>query len=153
MKKVFNFLRSMRFGLLLLGLIGLCSVIGTVIPQGREVAWYAQNYPASHGYILLLRLHRIFESWYFIALLALLCLNLSLCSLLFCNGTLALCYLGGFQGSMLSFKGVLSLLFSIATHLLGNLGLLLGCITLFLADATFLQRYLLHLGVDALHNG
>lgn len=82
MKKVFNFLRSMRFGLLLLGLIGLCSVIGTVIPQGREVAWYAQNYPASHGYILLLRLHRIFESWYFIALLALLCLNLSLCSLL-----------------------------------------------------------------------
>ena len=54
---------------------------------------------------------------------------------------------------MLSFKGVLSLLFSIATHLLGYLGLLLGCITLFLADATFLQRYLLHLGVDALHNG
>ena len=82
MKKVFNFLRSMRFGLLLLGLIGLCSVIGTVIPQGREVAWYAQNYPASHGYILLLRLHRIFESWYFIGLLALLCLNLSHCSLL-----------------------------------------------------------------------
>ena len=82
MKKVFNFLRSMRFGLLLLGLIGLCSVIGTVIPQGREVAWYAQNYPASHGYILLLRLNRIFESWYFIALLVLLCLNLTLCSLL-----------------------------------------------------------------------
>ena len=82
MKKVFHFLRSMRFGLLLLGLIGLCSVIGTVIPQGREIAWYAQSYPAFHGYILLLRLHRIFESWYFIVLLVLLCLNLSLCSLL-----------------------------------------------------------------------
>ena len=44
MKKVLNFLRSMRFGLLLLGLIGLCSVAGTVIPQGREIAWYAQTY-------------------------------------------------------------------------------------------------------------
>lgn len=82
MKKVFNYMRSMRFGILLLVLIALCSVVGTVIPQGREVAWYAQTYRAFHGYILLLRLHRIFESWYFIALLVLLCLNLSLCSLL-----------------------------------------------------------------------
>ena len=82
MRKVFRYLRSMRFGLLLLGLIGLCSVIGTVIPQGREIAWYAQTYRSFHGVILLLRLNRIFESPYFIALLILLCLNLSLCSLL-----------------------------------------------------------------------
>ena len=72
----------MRFGLLLLTLIAACSVAGTVIPQGREIAWYAQTYRSLHGYILLLRLHRIFESWYFIALLVLLCLNLSLCSIL-----------------------------------------------------------------------
>ena len=82
MKKLFNLLRSMRFGVLLLALIGLCSVIGTVIPQGREIAWYAQNYGSAHGVILLLRFHKIFQSWYFIALLVLLCLNLSLCSLL-----------------------------------------------------------------------
>ena len=82
MKKVFNFLRSMRFGIILLVLIALCSVVGTVIPQGREIAWYAQTYRSFHGYILLLRLNRIFESWYFIALLVLLCLNLSLCSIL-----------------------------------------------------------------------
>ena len=82
MKKVFNYLRSMRFGILLLVLIAVCSVIGTVIPQGREVAWYARTYQSFHGYILLLRLNRIFESWYFIALLVLLCLNLSLCSVL-----------------------------------------------------------------------
>ena len=81
MKKVLNFLRSMRFGLLLLGLIGLCSVAGTVIPQGREIAWYAQTYRSFHGIILLLGLNRVFESWYFILLLVLLCLNLSLCSL------------------------------------------------------------------------
>ncbi len=82
MKKVFNYLRSMRFGILLLLLIAACSVAGTLIPQGREVAWYAQNYGAGHGVILLLGLNRIFQSWYFIALMALLCLNLTLCSLL-----------------------------------------------------------------------
>ena len=82
MKKVFNFLRSMRFGIILLVLIAACSIVGTVIPQGREIAWYAQTYRSFHGYILLLRLNRIFESWYFIALLVLLCLNLSLCSIL-----------------------------------------------------------------------
>ena len=82
MKKVFNYLRSMRFGILLLALIAACSVAGTVIPQGREIAWYAQTYRSFHGYILLLHLNRVFESWYFIALLVLLCLNLSLCSIL-----------------------------------------------------------------------
>ena len=82
MKKAFNYLRSMRFGILLLVLIAACSVAGTVIPQGREIAWYAQTYRSFHGYILLLHLNRVFESWYFIALLVLLCLNLSLCSIL-----------------------------------------------------------------------
>ena len=76
-----NYLRSMRFGILLLVLIALCSVAGTLIPQGREVAWYAQTYQQYHGWILLLGLNRVFQSWYFIALLVLLCLNLSLCSL------------------------------------------------------------------------
>lgn len=82
MKKVFRYMRSMRFGILLLCLIAACSVAGTVIPQGREIAWYAQNYPSAHPVILTLRLNRVFESWYFITLLVLLCLNLSLCSLL-----------------------------------------------------------------------
>ena len=82
MKNVIRFLRSMRFGIILLVLIAACSVAGTLIPQGQEASWYAQNYASLHRVILLLRLDRIFESWYFLALLALLCLNLSLCSLL-----------------------------------------------------------------------
>ncbi len=82
MKKLFRYLRSMRFGILLLCLIAACSVAGTLIPQGREIAWYARNYASAHGIILLLRLNRVFESWYFIALLVLLCLNLSFCSLI-----------------------------------------------------------------------
>ena len=82
MKKVFNYIRSMRFGILLLILIAVCSVAGTVIPQGREIAFYAQTYRSFHGVILMLQLHNIFESWYFVLLLVLLCLNLSLCSIL-----------------------------------------------------------------------
>ena len=81
MKKVFDYLRSMRFGILLLVLIAACSVAGSVIPQGREIGWYAQTYQSFHGAILMLGLNRVFQSWYFIALLVLLCLNLSLCSL------------------------------------------------------------------------
>ena len=81
MRSVLKFLRSMRFGILLLLLIALFSVLGSVIPQGREPAWYVENYPAAHPLLLTLRLNRVFESWYFAALLALLCLNLTLCSL------------------------------------------------------------------------
>lgn len=72
----------MKFGLILLGLIGICSVIGSIIPQDKEVSWYVQNYQNIHGVILMTKAHRIFQSWYFIVLLALLCLNLGLCTFL-----------------------------------------------------------------------
>lgn len=81
MKKLVQSFRSMRFGILLLGLIAILSVVGTVIPQGREVAWYAKTYQGFHGAILLLKLNDVFHSWYFQLLLVLLGLNLTLCSL------------------------------------------------------------------------
>ncbi|MDO4573517.1 MAG: cytochrome c biogenesis protein ResB, partial [Clostridia bacterium] len=82
MTKIWHFLRSMRFGMTLLVLILLCSLAGSFIPQGNAPAWYEQAYPGWHGPLLALGLHDIFRSWYFIALTALLCLNLTLCSLL-----------------------------------------------------------------------
>ena len=82
MKKVWNYLRSMRFGILLLVLIGLCSVAGSLIPQGREMSWYVENYPSFHPALMLLQLYGVFKSWYFLVLMALLCLNLTLCSVL-----------------------------------------------------------------------
>ena len=82
MKKIFRFLQSMRFGLILLGLIAAFSVVGTVIPQGQEISWYAQTYQRFHGILLSLRLHDIFNSWVFQLLLLLLGLNLLLCSVL-----------------------------------------------------------------------
>jgi len=81
-KKLMKFLRSMTFGMILLGLILLCSFPGSVIAQGNTPDWYVQTYPDWHGVILKLGLDDVFGSWYFITLLALLCLNLTLCSLI-----------------------------------------------------------------------
>ena len=81
MKKLGKFLRSMRFGIILLCLIAALSVAGSLLPQGREMGFYAQNYPGYHGLILLLQMDDIFSSWYFVLLMSLLALNLTLCSL------------------------------------------------------------------------
>ena len=81
-KKLLKFLRSMTFGTILLALILLCSFPGSVIAQGNTPDWYVQTYPGWHGILLKLGLDDVFGSWYFITLLALLCLNLTLCSLI-----------------------------------------------------------------------
>ena len=82
MKKILNYVRSMRFGIVLLILIAFFSIVGSVIPQGKELSWYVENYPNIHPALLILQFHRIFKSWYFVLLLVLLCLNLTLCSVL-----------------------------------------------------------------------
>lgn len=81
-KKLLNFLRSMTFGMILLALILICSFAGSLIGQGNAPSWYVQTYPNWHGMILTLGLDDVFNSWYFITLMALLCLNLTLCSLI-----------------------------------------------------------------------
>lgn len=82
LKKILKFLRSMTFGMILLVLILACSVAGSLIAQGNTPDYYVQVYPDWHGTILKLKLDDVFASWYFIALMALLCLNLTLCSLI-----------------------------------------------------------------------
>ena len=81
-KKILNFLRSMTFGMILLVLILVCSFAGSLIGQGNDPGWYVQTYPDLHGMILALGLDDVFNSWYFITLMALLSLNLTLCSLI-----------------------------------------------------------------------
>ena len=43
MKKIVKFLRSMTFGMVLLGLILICSFAGSLIAQGKAPEWYAQT--------------------------------------------------------------------------------------------------------------
>ena len=81
-RKILNFLRSMTFGMIFLVLILACSFAGSLIGQGNDPGWYVQTYPNWHGIILSLGLDDVFNSWYFIALMGLLCLNLTLCSLI-----------------------------------------------------------------------
>ena len=82
MKKIVKFLRSMTFGMVLLGLILIGSFAGSLIAQGKAPEWYAQTYPGWEGPLLALQIDDVFGSWYFITLMALLCLNLTLCSLI-----------------------------------------------------------------------
>ena len=82
LKKTMNFLRSMTFGMILLVLVLICSFAGSLIAQGNDPSWYVQTYPGWHGALLTLGLDDVFGSWYFITLLVLLSLNLTLCSLI-----------------------------------------------------------------------
>ena len=80
-KAIWKFLRSMKFGIALLLLIAALSVVGTIIPQGQPLGWYAEKYPSAYEAVLGLGLNRLYQSWYYVALLALLSLNLALCTI------------------------------------------------------------------------
>ena len=80
MKKTISFLRSMKFGLLLLLPVLVLSVIGSIVPQGEAEELYAENFPASYHLILGLGLDHIFASAVFLLVCALFGLNLTLCS-------------------------------------------------------------------------
>ena len=82
MKKVIGFLRSMKFGMLLLVLVAACSVAGSLIVQQREPMEYVNRYGADTAELILaLGLDDVFSAPYFLALMAALCLNLTMCSI------------------------------------------------------------------------
>ena len=80
MKRVFRPLLSMRLANTLLALIALLCGLSSLIPQGRELPFYAENYP--RAYVLIYRTHfyDVFNSWYFELLLGLLCLSMLVCT-------------------------------------------------------------------------
>lgn len=82
MKKILTFLRSMTFGMLLLIAILACSFAGSMIPQQRSAMEYVERYGADAAtWLMRLGLDDVFSAPYFIALMAALCLNLTLCSI------------------------------------------------------------------------
>lgn len=80
MKKTLSFLRSMRFGMLLLLPVLVCAVIGSIVPQGESESYYAEAFPGAYHLILGMGLDRMFSGWVFLLLTALFSLNLALCS-------------------------------------------------------------------------
>ena len=82
MKKIIRFLRSMQFGMILLVLVIACSVAGSLIVQQREPMEYVNRYGENAAKVIMaLHLDDVFSSVYFLVLMAALCLNLTLCSL------------------------------------------------------------------------
>lgn len=85
-KNPLSFLRSMRFGMILLGLIALLCVAGSVIPQGESETLYQAQYGGMAGVITTLGIDHLFSTWYFVGLFLLLCVNLLTCSALRVRG-------------------------------------------------------------------
>lgn len=80
-RKLTRLVSSMKFGMILLSFLALFSITGTVLPQGRPESYYRSAYPAWTGLIRIFHLDRVFTSWWFVLLVALLALNLTFCSL------------------------------------------------------------------------
>ena len=72
----------MTFGMILLVLVIACSVAGSLIVQQREPMEYVTRYGEDAAKVIMaLQLDDVFSSVYFFVLMAALCLNLTLCSL------------------------------------------------------------------------
>lgn len=80
MKKALGRLFSMKAANLLLALVALLCGLSSLIPQGRELPFYAENYPRAYTLIYRTHFYDVFSSWYFVLLMGLLCLSLLVCS-------------------------------------------------------------------------
>lgn len=81
LKKVFRVLHSMKFGIVLLLIIGLFSIIGTLIPQNQTQTFYASNYKGIFYEIIhAFDLGRLYTSFWYKGLIGLLVVNLFFCS-------------------------------------------------------------------------
>ena len=82
MRKALGFLRSMRFGMLLLVLIALLSILGTVIPQEQSLEAYQAAYGRGAYAVMALGLDHLYSTWYYVGLYLLLGVSLLFCSVL-----------------------------------------------------------------------
>ncbi len=76
------FFASVQLALFLLFVLAGTSILGTVVPQNKPLAIYAQQYGHNMANLLqLLDIIDMYNSWWFLTLLCLFCLNLIICSL------------------------------------------------------------------------
>lgn len=82
MKKFWDFFSSSRLAIILFFLLALISILGTLIPQYKEEAFYLQKYGSSLGkLILFFQLNQAYHSWWYVSALFIFLLNLTFCSL------------------------------------------------------------------------
>ncbi len=75
-----NFFSSIKLAVFLLIALAATSVIGTVIPQGESFQFYLERYgPGMYKLIRTLHLYDTYHSWWYVTLLSLFALNLTVC--------------------------------------------------------------------------
>lgn len=77
---VWKFFSSVKLAIFLIILLTLASVIGTLIPQGRSAEEYAARYGELAGLFVRLQLTDLYRSAWFLALLFLFAVNLTVCT-------------------------------------------------------------------------
>jgi cytochrome c biogenesis protein len=81
MKKLLNFFTSIRVAITLLIILILASIMGTLIPQGRGAEEYLVRYGRLAGLFDRLQLTSLYRSIWYLVLLALFSLNITICTL------------------------------------------------------------------------
>lgn len=82
LKKIQQFFTAVKLTVVLLVLLAATSIIGTVIPQNASPAFYLQNYGESiYKLFYFLDVVDMYNSWWFLALLGLLAVNIVVCSI------------------------------------------------------------------------
>lgn len=80
--QIWKFFASVKLALFTLSTISLTSIIGTVIPQDQPFDFYVERYGAAMArFFQVLDIPEMYGSWWFLALLGLLCANLIICSI------------------------------------------------------------------------
>ena len=83
MKKVWKFLSSMKFAIILLVVLAAACSLGSFIQQGKSYEYYAAEYGEQVGALIIaLDLDDAFHSWWFVVINGFLCFNLTFCNLI-----------------------------------------------------------------------
>jgi cytochrome c biogenesis protein ResB len=78
---LYRFFKSVRLAVVLLLVITALSILATLIPQGREAAYYFHNYPPTLARLVIaLGLSSFFKSWLFLIPCVLFFVNLAVCA-------------------------------------------------------------------------
>ena len=82
MGKIWNFLTSLKLVVILLLVLSALSIAGTVIEQNKPIQEYYRYYqPGTVALFMKLGLFDMYHSWWFVACLSLLALNITACTL------------------------------------------------------------------------
>lgn len=79
---VWAFFASVKLALFLLFILAATSIIGTVVPQNNPARFYVDQYGQNMADLMhILNIQDMYNSWWFLSLLGIFCLNLIVCSL------------------------------------------------------------------------